>query len=150
MQQAAIGMLFAVIGTLLNHDILDYQWIIVGLGSAPSSATRWHEGADDRDAATIAISHTFGAIAATLVGVAEYRDAARRRRARPHGGARLRGALRRADRHRHLHGVRQAAGTSPGGRSPSRDRTVNLTLIAVAFGSFATLIATRRTRRPST
>jgi NAD(P) transhydrogenase subunit beta len=74
MQQAAMGMLFAVIGTLLNADILTYQWIIIGLVvgaiigypmamKVPMTAMPQF----------IAFSHAFGAIAATLVGVVEYR-----------------------------------------------------------------------------
>jgi NAD(P) transhydrogenase subunit beta len=39
MQQAAVGMLFAIAGTLLNHTIVDYRWIAAGLVS--SSAIRW-------------------------------------------------------------------------------------------------------------
>ena len=31
MQQAAVGMLFAIVGTLLNHTIIDYRWIAAGL-----------------------------------------------------------------------------------------------------------------------
>ena len=31
MQQAAVGMLFAIAGTLLNHTIVDYRWIAGGL-----------------------------------------------------------------------------------------------------------------------
>ena len=31
MQQAAVGMGFAIAGTLLNHTIIDYRWIIAGL-----------------------------------------------------------------------------------------------------------------------
>ena len=31
MQQAAVGMLFAIAGTLLNHTIIDYRWIASGL-----------------------------------------------------------------------------------------------------------------------
>lgn len=76
MQQAAMGMLFAVIGTMLNAHIISYQWIIVGLvvGSiigypmamkVPMTAMPQF----------IAFSHAFGAIAATLVGVVEFRHA---------------------------------------------------------------------------
>jgi NAD(P) transhydrogenase subunit beta len=76
MQQAAFGMLVAVIGTLVNHSIIEYQWIVAGLivGSligyplgmfVPMTAMPQ----------TIAISHMFGALAATLVGVAEYYNA---------------------------------------------------------------------------
>ena len=31
MQYAAIGMLVAIVGTLLNHEIVTYIWIIIGL-----------------------------------------------------------------------------------------------------------------------
>ena len=72
MQQAALGMLLAVVGTLLHRHILTYQWILVGLvvGSllgyplgkfVPMTAMPQR----------IAFSHMFGALAATLVGVAE-------------------------------------------------------------------------------
>jgi NAD(P) transhydrogenase subunit beta len=77
MQQAAMGMLFAVIGTLLNQGILTYQWIIIGLiigtiagypmaMKVPMTAMPQF----------IAFSHAFGAIAATLVGIVEYRHLA--------------------------------------------------------------------------
>ena len=73
MQQAAVGMLLAVIGTLIHHEIVDYRWIAAGLvlGSligyplgmwVPMTAMPQR----------IAISHMFGALAATLVGIAEY------------------------------------------------------------------------------
>jgi len=73
MQQAALGMLLAIAGTLVHHDIVRYDWIIGGLilGSligyplgmfVPMTAMPQR----------IAISHMFGALAATLVGVAEY------------------------------------------------------------------------------
>ena len=73
MQQAALGMLLAVIGTLLHEEIVTYEWIIAGLiiGTligyplgqwVPMTAMPQR----------IAFSHMFGALAATLVGVAEY------------------------------------------------------------------------------
>jgi H+-translocating NAD(P) transhydrogenase subunit beta len=73
MQLAALGMLVAVVGTLLHRDIVSYEWIVAGLvlGSligyplgmwVPMTAMPQR----------IAISHMFGALAATLVGVAEY------------------------------------------------------------------------------
>ncbi len=73
MQQAALGMLLAIVGTLTKHEIVDYRWIAAGLvlGSligyplgmfVPMTAMPQR----------IAISHMFGALAATLVGVAEY------------------------------------------------------------------------------
>ncbi|HKV73006.1 MAG TPA: NAD(P)(+) transhydrogenase (Re/Si-specific) subunit beta [Gemmatimonadales bacterium] len=73
MQQAALGMLVAVVGTLLHHDIVRYDWIIAGLvlGSIlgyPLGVYVPMTAMPQR----IAISHLFGALAATLVGVAEY------------------------------------------------------------------------------
>jgi len=73
MQQAAVGMLLALCGTLMNHQIVDYRWIAGGLvlGAligyplgmwVPTTALPQR----------IAMSLSFGALAATLVGVAEY------------------------------------------------------------------------------
>ena len=73
MQQAALGMLLAVIGTLVNHEIVRYEWIVVGLvigtaiGAAMAMLTPMTAMPQQ-----IAISHAFGALAATLVGVSEY------------------------------------------------------------------------------
>jgi NAD(P) transhydrogenase subunit beta len=73
MQLAAVGMLAAIIGTLMQHEIVNYRWVLVGL--TLGSIIGWPLGT--RVAMTampqrIAISHMFGALAATLVGVAEY------------------------------------------------------------------------------
>jgi H+-translocating NAD(P) transhydrogenase subunit beta len=76
MQQAMLGMLLAVVGTLVNHSIVDYRWIIVGL--AAGAVFGYPLGAMVQMTAipqAIAASHMFGAIAATLVGVAEYYNA---------------------------------------------------------------------------
>src|SRR5580765_5943552 len=73
MQQAAVGMGFAIAGTLLNHTIIDYRWIIAGLviGTVigyPMGMWVPMTAMPQR----IALSLTFSALAATLVGVAEY------------------------------------------------------------------------------
>jgi NAD(P) transhydrogenase subunit beta len=73
MQLAALGMLAAIVGTLLHHEIVSYGWVLLGLGLG--TLIGWPLGT--RVAMTampqrIAISHMFGALAATLVGVAEY------------------------------------------------------------------------------
>ena len=74
---AALGMLLAVVGTLLHADIVRYDWIIAGLLvgsligviigkplfiSVPMTAMpQW-----------VALSHAAGAVAAALVGMNEY------------------------------------------------------------------------------
>ena len=73
MQQAAVGMLIAVVGTLLHHEIVSYQWILVGLTLGgligyPLGVYVPMTAMPQR----IALSLSFGALAATLVGVAEY------------------------------------------------------------------------------
>jgi NAD(P) transhydrogenase subunit beta len=73
MNQAAVGMLLAIVGTLVNHDIVRYDWIIAGLliGTVigyPLGLFVPMTAMPQR----IAISHMFGALAATLVGIAEY------------------------------------------------------------------------------
>ena len=73
MQQAAVGMLFAIIGTLLNHTIVDYRWIVAGLllgvvFGYPMGMWVPMTAMPQR----IALSLTLSALAATLVGIAEY------------------------------------------------------------------------------
>lgn len=73
MQLAALGMLVAIVGTLVNHEIVRFDWILAGL--ALGSLIGWPLGVYVPMTAMpqrIAISHMFGAVAATLVGVAEY------------------------------------------------------------------------------
>jgi H+-translocating NAD(P) transhydrogenase subunit beta len=73
---AAVGMLFAICGTLINHEIVDYRWIAGGLvlGAiigyplgmwVPTTALPQR----------IAMSLSFGALASVLVGVSEYYNA---------------------------------------------------------------------------
>jgi NAD(P) transhydrogenase subunit beta len=67
-----VGMLLAIIGTLLHREIVDYRWIagalvlgsIIGvrLGMVPMTAVPQRT----------ALSHAFGALCVTLVGAAEY------------------------------------------------------------------------------
>ncbi len=73
MHQAEAGMLLAIIGTLLHHDIVRYDWIIAGLVvggtiGAVMAIFMPMTAMPQR----IAISHAFGAVAATLVGVVKY------------------------------------------------------------------------------
>jgi len=77
MRLAMVAMLFAVIGTLLHHDIVRFEYIIVGLvvGSTIGVVIGLPLGIDIPMTAMpqfVAISHMFGAVAATLVGIDEY------------------------------------------------------------------------------
>jgi H+-translocating NAD(P) transhydrogenase subunit beta len=73
MQLAAIGMLVAVLGTLIDFRIVDYTWIVLGLvlGSAVGAAISVWMPMTAIPQRT-AISHAFGALAATLVGISHY------------------------------------------------------------------------------
>jgi NAD(P) transhydrogenase subunit beta len=70
---AEAGMLMAIIGTLLNHEIVSYTWIIAGLtiGSLVGLAMGLWVPMTAMPQRT-ALSHAFGALAASLVGIAEY------------------------------------------------------------------------------
>lgn len=73
MMLAAIGMLIAIVGTLVKTEVISYGWIMVGLvlGSLigyPLGVWVPMTAMPQR----IAFSHMFGALAATLVGVSEY------------------------------------------------------------------------------
>jgi H+-translocating NAD(P) transhydrogenase subunit beta len=68
-----IGMLLAVVGTLLRFDVVSYQWIFIAffLGSAigvPLAYLMPMTAVPQRTA----LSHAFGALASALIGTAEY------------------------------------------------------------------------------
>jgi H+-translocating NAD(P) transhydrogenase subunit beta len=70
---AELGMLLAIIGTLFHHEILSYRWIVAGLVlgtviGAPLAIWIPMTAVPQRTA----LSHSFGALAAALVGVSEY------------------------------------------------------------------------------
>jgi NAD(P) transhydrogenase subunit beta len=70
---AEAGMLMAVIGTLMNKEIVSYEWIIGGLvlGSIVGALMAIWVPMTAMPERT-ALSHAFGAAAAALVGIAEY------------------------------------------------------------------------------
>jgi NAD(P) transhydrogenase subunit beta len=77
---AELGMLLAVVATLLRHEVVNYEWIAVGLilGSAigvPLAMLMPMTHVPQRTA----ISQACGALASALIGTAEYY------RAKPHG-----------------------------------------------------------------
>jgi NAD(P) transhydrogenase subunit beta len=68
-----VGMLMAVVGTLLKTEVVNYEWILLGVvvGSAigvPLAMIMPMTAVPQRTA----LSHAFGALAAMLVGTAEY------------------------------------------------------------------------------
>lgn len=70
---AAAGMAAAIIGTLFDHQIVAYQWIWIGLligGSIGAAMSIWMPMTAMPE--RTALSHAFGALAAALVGIAEY------------------------------------------------------------------------------
>jgi len=73
MYLAEFGMLAAIVGTLLHHEVVTYQWILVGLflGAAAGVFIAWWTPMTAMPQRT-ALSHAFGAAAVALVGVAEY------------------------------------------------------------------------------
>ncbi len=69
----SFGMLVAVVGTLLHAEIISYQWIVAGLilGSLIGAAMAiWIPMTKMPE--RIALSHSFGGLAAALVGVSEF------------------------------------------------------------------------------
>src|SRR5258705_8900480 len=73
MQLAAFGMAVAIIATLFHAGVVSYEWIVVG--AAIGAVAGYPLGMWVPMTAMpqrIALSHAFGALAATLVGVGEY------------------------------------------------------------------------------
>ena len=74
---AEFGMLLAIVGTLFHHEIVNYRWIVIGMviGSVVGGTMGLRIPMTAVPQRT-ALSHSLGALAATLVGVSEfYRDA---------------------------------------------------------------------------
>ena len=73
MHLAEFGMLMAIIGTLMHHEIVSFTWILIGLaiGSIVGLAMGFWVPMTAMPQRT-ALSHAFGAFAAALVGISEY------------------------------------------------------------------------------
>lgn len=73
MNSAALGMLVAIVGTLLHQEIISYEWIIIGMivgGLIGAAMSIWMPMTAMPQ--RTALSHAFGALAASLVGISEY------------------------------------------------------------------------------
>jgi proton-translocating NAD(P)+ transhydrogenase subunit beta len=73
MNLAAMGMLVAIVGTLLHHEIVSYKLIMIGLiigGLIGAAMSIWMPMTAMPQ--RTALSHAFGALAASLVGISEY------------------------------------------------------------------------------
>jgi NAD(P) transhydrogenase subunit beta len=68
-----IGMLLAVVGTLLRFEVVSYQWIFIAffIGSAAGVPLAYLMPMTAVPQRT-ALSHAFGALASALIGTAEY------------------------------------------------------------------------------
>jgi NAD(P) transhydrogenase subunit beta len=68
-----LGMLLAVVGTLLRHEVVNFQWIAIAvvIGAAIGAPLAYLMPMTSVPQLT-ALSHAFGALAAALVGTAEY------------------------------------------------------------------------------
>src|SRR6516164_2937881 len=68
-----LGMLLAVVGTLLRNDVHNFTWILLGLaiGSAIGAPLAYLMPMTAVPQLT-ALSHAFGALASALIGTAEY------------------------------------------------------------------------------
>jgi H+-translocating NAD(P) transhydrogenase subunit beta len=73
MNMAALGMLVAVVGTLLHQGIIDFTTVFIGMviGSLIGAAMSIWMPMTAMPQRT-ALSHAFGALAASLVGISEY------------------------------------------------------------------------------
>src|SRR5258708_6921246 len=72
MIMAAAGMAAAVLGTLFHPGIVSYTWILVGLVVGSSIGIPMAMVPMTAMPQRTALSHAFGALAASLVGIAEY------------------------------------------------------------------------------
>jgi NAD(P) transhydrogenase subunit beta len=67
-----IGMLLAIVGTLLHHGIVEYKWILIALVLGTIIGVPLGEVAMTAVPQRTALSHAFGALCVTLVGTAEF------------------------------------------------------------------------------
>jgi H+-translocating NAD(P) transhydrogenase subunit beta len=67
-----LGMLLAVVGTLLNREIVDYKWVAIALVLGSIIGVPLGKVQMTAVPQRTALSHAFGALCVTLVGTAEF------------------------------------------------------------------------------
>ena len=67
-----IGMVLAIVGTLLHHGIVDYKWIAIALVLGSGIGIPLGMVQMTKVPQRTALSHAFGALCVTLVGTAEF------------------------------------------------------------------------------
>jgi len=67
-----VGMLLAIVGTLLHHGIVEYKWIFIALVLGTIIGVPLGQVAMTAVPQRTALSHAFGALCVTLVGTAEF------------------------------------------------------------------------------
>jgi NAD(P) transhydrogenase subunit beta len=67
-----VGMLLAIVGTLMNRGIVDYKWIAIALVLGTIIGVPLGKVAMTAVPQRTALSHAFGALCVTLVGTAEF------------------------------------------------------------------------------
>jgi NAD(P) transhydrogenase subunit beta len=142
MHMAEIGMLMAIVGTLMHKEIVSFEWIIAGLllGSLIGTAMGLWVPMTAMPQRT-ALSHAFGALAASLVGHLGVLATRRSPRKFQAHGRRPRSLSRLTHRHWEHDSLLEAAGTHRGAPITFKGQNIfNLALFAVMLGCFVTLL----------
>jgi len=138
---AEFGMLIAIVGTLMQHEIVTYNWIISGLviGSIAGLAMGLWVPMTAMPQRT-AFSHAFGALAAALVGVSEFYRNAGHLESFKLGALGFEVLLGSLTTTGSLIACGKLQGVLPGKPLVFKGQNVfNMTLLAVTLGSFISL-----------
>src|SRR5262245_61179246 len=71
-QAGELGMLLAIVGTLVHHEIVEYRWIAIALVLGTIIGVPLGRVQMTAVPQRTALSHAFGALCVTLVGTAEF------------------------------------------------------------------------------
>jgi NAD(P) transhydrogenase subunit beta len=142
MHLAEFGMVMAIVGTLLQREIISYEWIIAGLllGSTIGLAMGVWVPMTAMPQRT-ALSHAFGALAASLVGISEYYLHGARLGEFKMGAVGFEVLLGSLTTTGSLVAFSKLQGLMPGAPLTYKGQNIfNLSLLAVTFGCFICLL----------